>query len=346
MRVVGRGYEYDDVMLIPQCGDYIQSRDDIELDMNLQSFFVNDKRKVQIPILSAPMKGISGIELVRALSEYGAYGILHRFDTIQNRLDWAKQLAFDGAYFGVAVGIRNIDSEIEFLKEIESVTKDFFICLDTANGYSEKAINATQALANKFMYTPLIVGNVATADGFIRASSFYKSVMVRVGVGPGKVCITRNKTGVGVPQLTAISDCAEASRIISNTRYNHGMGSMVIADGGIKSSGDAVKAFAAGARMVMLGYLFAKTKEAESQDGSMYGMASKRIQLEFTDKVKSIEGMEIKINPDEKVPVKEFLDEFTYSIASACTYLGCSSLDKLSSVATFIESGKGSYKEL
>lgn len=349
MRVIGKGYEYDDLILVPQCGEYIYSRDDISLDMQLEMFFLNDKRRNKLPILSAPMKGISGVELVSALSKLGCYGILHRFNTDETRFEQIKELANRGDYFGIAVGARNIQSEIELLERVRNeLTDNFFICLDTANGYSEVAINCTKNLASKFLHIPLITGNVATSDGFIRATDNYKSVMVRVGIGPGRVCITRNKTGVGVPQLTAIADCAEASRIMSSSHYSWGgiTGSLVIADGGIKNSGDAVKAFAAGARMVMLGYLFAKTQEAESTDGSMYGMASKRIQLEFTDKVKSIEGMEIKINPDEKIPVAEFIEDFRYSIASACTYIGCTELRRISEVAKFMESGKGSFKEL
>ena len=345
MRVIGKGYEYDDLILVPQCGEYIYSRDEVSLDMDLYLFFTNDKRKNTYPIMSAPMKGISGVELVSALSDLGCYGILHRFDSDESRLEKINTLIDRGAYFGVAVGARNIDSEIELLQSID--TSKIFICLDTANGYSEKTVTVAHRLTNKFMNVPLVVGNVATADGFHRIADYYKSAMVRVGVGPGKVCITRNKTGVGVPQLTAIADCVEASNTLSKIHYNNVTnGSFVIADGGIKNPGDAVKAFAAGARMVMLGYLFAKTEEAESTDGSMYGMASKRIQLEFTDKVKSIEGMEIKINPDEKVPVKEFIEDFIYSIKSACTYVGCTNLRDISRVARFMESGKGSFKEL
>jgi IMP dehydrogenase len=346
MRVIGKGYEYDDLILVPRCGEYFNSRDDVILDMNLGLFFfTNDPRKNTYPIMSSPMKGISGVELVSALSDLGCYGILHRFDSDETRLEKINTLIDRGAYFGVAVGARNIEKEIELLQSVD--TGKLFICLDTANGYSERTINAIHKLSSKFISVPLVVGNVATADGFHRISDLYKSVMVRVGIGPGRVCITRNKTGVGVPQLTAIADCAEASNIVSKSRYNSIINnSTVIADGGIKNSGDAVKAFAAGARMVMLGYLFAKTQEAESTDGSMYGMASKRIQLEFTDKVKSIEGMEIKINPDEKVPVKEFIDDFIYSIKSACTYVGCKNLSDISSVARFMESGKGSFKEL
>jgi IMP dehydrogenase/GMP reductase len=144
------------------------------------------------------------------------------------------------------------------------------------------------------------------------------------------VCTTRNVTGVGVPQVTAITDCSKST-------------AMIIADGGIKNSGDAVKAFACGADLVMLGGLFAQTYESPA-DKSIYGMASRKLQDMRQTQVKSVEGIEKMI--EKTMPLKQFVDEFSWGIRSAGTYLNARNLQEIYTNSKFVLTGRGSIKEL
>jgi IMP dehydrogenase len=178
-----------------------------------------------------------------------------------------------------------------------------------------------------------MVGNVATREGadlLVESGATY----IRVGIGSGGLCSTRNVTGIGVPQLTAIED-------VNLSRYRNDF--RLVADGGIHNSGNAVKAFAVGADYVMLGSLLAQAYEAE-HEGKIRGMASRSLQEEHHGVVKSVEGIERTV--EKTRPLTELIEEFIMGIRSACTYLNCANYSMIKYNSRFISTGKGTLKSL
>jgi IMP dehydrogenase len=321
MRIVNRGVDFDDVLLVPKISNVIRSREESNISTLL------GKIKLRIPVIASPMKGIVGPEIIRKIFDEGGIGILHRFynndsdreNSVRNLWDW-------GGDFGVAVGL---DDEFYYFALANGAS---IICVDVANGYLPSVRKFVDEIAtyisNKKYNCELMAGNVATRDG---AQSLYDSgaSIIRVGIGSGQLCTTRNNTGVGIPQLTSIEDCCNGDWC-------------VVADGGIKNSGDAVKALAVGADAVMIGYILGRCNESE-HDGHISGMASEEFQKQFYGEVKkSVEGRTEDCR--KTVPVDVFLKEFSWNMKSALTYLDSPNLTHLRATAQFINTGRGSIK--
>ena len=302
-------FDFDDILLMPK-SSIVNSRDDADVSVQL-----SDTLKLDIPIIGSPMKGIMGVNLIKELSNLGGIGIFHRFwDSV---FDWEDALEQLQEYnFGVAL---SLDDPL-LPNALDSGAK--LICIDVANGYLESVLKFTTKVANritKLEYNSLLmVGNIATAVG-ARSLSWAGANLIRVGIGSGNLCTTRNITGVGVPQLSAIE-------LASSINQGRNTNPRIIADGGIRNSGDAVKAFAFGADAVMLGSLLATTFES-ANNGIIYGMASRKLQEEYYHSVKSVEGIEQQVTPKQNLA--EFVDEFVYGIKSACTYLNAQKIRDL-----------------
>lgn len=308
---MNKGLDFDDVLLVPR-GSTVNSRKDVDLSVGLGNDLVLD-----IPIIASPMKGITGVELVKSIAELGGIGILHRFYTdLGKRHKDIKYLKNNAKCFGIATWLSDL-----YWKEALGLEPDI-ICIDVANGYLDSVLKFAERIsaeiANNNYKTLLMAGNIATAEG-ARNLSFSGVDLIRVGIGSGNLCTTRNVTGVGVPQLTALN-LANSINDIYDTFP------IFIADGGIKNSGDAVKALAFGADVVMLGSLLATTYES-TNNGIIYGMASRKMQEEYYHSIRSVEGIEQQITP--KQTLSEFIDEFTWGIRSACTYLNALNLSML-----------------
>ena len=201
------------------------------------------------------------------------------------------------------------------------------ILVDTANGHSTFAVDTVREIRRRFPDIHIMAGNVATATGFV-ALALAGADSIRVGIGGGSCCTTRLVSGHGLPTLASIIDCYEMSTKL-------GLPTSIIADGGIKNSGDAVKAFAAGADAVMLGSLLAGHKESPGQifekDGVSYkkfrGMASKEAQHDWRGHSTGVEGIDTVI--PYRGSVSNTLDELRVGIGSGCSYSGCGSLEDL-----------------
>lgn len=321
MNIQTNEYDFDDLLLCPR-PSIINSRNDVDLSPVPDNIF-----GLKFPIFSAPMKGISGINLVKELGKLGGLGILHRFWDSEGELE---TLIYDNLMFtpyGISIGLNATDQHIEKLLDFNP----FVICVDVANGYLFKVLKFCEKvskLINNLGYeTRLMAGNVVTREGY-RNMETVGVDLIRVGIGSGQLCTTRNNTGIGRPQLSAIDDCASFGAYPS-----------LIADGGIRSAGDAIKALAMGANYIMIGSLFGQTHEAENNDGIIYGMASKHLQEDYYHGVKSIEGIHKVI--EQNTSLTEFIDGFTMNMKSACTYLDAQNLLELRDNATWIEVGKG-----
>lgn len=313
-----RGFELDDVLLVPR-ESKVNSRSSVDLGVKFGHLCLD------VPIVASPMAGIVGVDIIKGISEFGGIGILHRFfPDVQSRKASINSLLNAGATFGVAVGLD--DYRIAY-DAIESGVE--LICVDIANGYIRELLNNVEVLSsfitkNSFNVS-IMSGNVCTFDGARNLYSAGASI-VRVGLGTGTLCTTRTATGVGLPQFTALMECAKHQ--YTSTPWD------VVADGGIKTSGDAVKAIACGAKAVMLGTLFSKCFESD-HNGKISGMASREHQENFYGVVeKSVEG--IQKTAEKTVSLKTFLEEFVWNMKSALTYLDSGDIITLQKNAKFV----------
>jgi len=236
------GITFDDVLLVPGYSDF--SRNDITL-----STFVSKRIKISIPLVSAPMDTVTESKLAIELAKLGGIGIIHRNLTVEDQATEVKKVKNKKLLVGAAIGASS-----GFENRIKSLVKVGVdvVVIDSAHGYSKGVIEAIKFIKKNYKNIDVIAGNIATYDG-AKALIMAGADGLRVGMGPGAICTTRIISGMGVPQITAIKDVVRAAR-----KFNI----PVIADGGIKYSGDAVKALAAGASTVMMGGLFAASLEA------------------------------------------------------------------------------------
>ncbi|WP_435194697.1 guanosine monophosphate reductase [Natronomonas sp. EA1] len=306
------GLSYGDVLLVPQRSP-VDSRSDVDLTTNL-----TPSVELANPLLSAPMDTVTETAMAIALSEAGGFGTIHRFLSIEEQAEQVREVKAAGEQVGAAIGI-NEDYLDRARANVEAGVD--VLMMDIAHGHLDACIDAVEALAAEFPDTDLVVGNVATPEGVADLVAAGADT-VKVGIGPGSHCTTRKVAGAGVPQLTAVSDCATKAEEL---------GVSIIADGGIRTSGDAVKALMAGADTVMMGSLFAGTDEAPSQvvevDGVKYkqsrGMASTAAGEERTDKANNVEAAEgVESLTPYKGSLADVVGEFCAGIRSGLSYCG------------------------
>jgi len=238
------GLSYDDVLLVPQYSE-IKSRSDIDLSTQITPHV-----KLRLPLISINMTDVTGVEMAIALGKLGGLGFLPRFFSDDEQADMVLQVKKAGVYAAAAVGCR--EGYFERAEKLVNAGVDV-LTLDVAHAHMLQALEATTELKRRFGKTiDIISGVIGTENG---ASDLFKhgADSVRVGVGPGTICITRIVTGSGVPQITALINAAKAARKWKKT---------ILCDGGTNNSGDVVKGLAAGASAVIIGSQFAGTDEA------------------------------------------------------------------------------------
>jgi len=330
---------FDDILLVPQDSE-VKSRHDVDLSMVIGS----GKREIRLdfPIIAAPMDTVCDVEMCMVLSKAGGLGILHRYMPEDMLINKTKVLSDAKHRFGVSVaatnGYMNLSQEL-----YDAGTRIFLV--DTANGHSEYAIRAVHSL--KAAYGDdihIMAGNVATADGFMRLAEAGAD-SVRVGIGGGSACTTRIVSGHGVPTLASIMDVEEL-------REMNGVECSIVADGGIRNSGDMVKAFAAGADAVMIGSMLAGTDESpgdiiidhNGKEAKIFrGMASSQAQKDSRGRVSVSEG--ISTTTPYKGSVNHIFDQIRGGLGSGCSYSGVESLKNLSAIAEYVEITYNSVKE-
>ena len=314
---------YEDVLLVPKYSE-IKSRTECDIGTNLGS-----NLKLVIPIISSPMDTVTEVSMGVKMSQNGGLAIIHRYNTIEKQVDLVKGVIVrhDGL-IGAAIGATG--DYLERAQELVN-TGVKVICVDVAHGHH---LLMKEALAKLTLHLPssihIMAGNVATKEGFKDLQNWGAN-SIRVGIGNGSICSTRMQTGHGVPSLTAIMECCEVAD-------NAG----VIADGGIKTSGDIVKALAAGADAVMLGSMLAGTAQSpgetiwldDKQVKTYRGMASSEAQNSWRGKSSTPEGISTTI--PYKGDVQAILDDLVGGIKSGLSYSGARSLQELRFNAEFI----------
>ncbi|MBI2617693.1 IMP dehydrogenase [Candidatus Gottesmanbacteria bacterium] len=250
------GLTFDDVLVLPNFAQV--KRQDIDVKTHL-----TQKISLSIPIVSSPMDTVTTALLAISLAKLGGIGFLHRNLTIEQQVEEIKIVKEGNHLVGAAVGVGK-DLE-ERVSKLAGVNVDALI-VDSAHGFSKWVIDAVTFIAQKYPQIELIGGNIATKEG---AEALIKAGAnaLRVGMGPGSICTTRVISGMGVPQITAIMEVYSVAK-------EHNI--PIIADGGIRSSGDIVKALAAGADCVMLGSLLAGSNEAPGEKVTIEGKEYKR----------------------------------------------------------------------
>lgn len=325
---------YDDVLLVPQYSE-IKSRQDVDLATT-----VTPRLKLKLPLISANMSDVTGIDMAIKLGELGGLGVLPRFMTADDQADMILAVKKKGLLAAAAVGLRN-----GMFTRAEALVKAgaSVLFLDVAHGHMQQTIEATKSLKQKFgSKIDIVSGNVATYEA---ATDLFKAGAdsVKVGIGPGSICTTRIETGFGVPQLTAVIDAVRAARYFKKT---------IIADGGIKNSGDIVKALAAGASAIMAGNIFAGTDEAPGKKVKINGNTYKQYfgSTSFMEKKNHIKNNKNELNKNYskhiegiegivpyKGPVSDIVEKMDANIRSGLSYAGATTIKNLWKKAKFIQ---------
>ena len=326
---------FDDILMVPQYSEVI-SRSCVDLKMPIGGYTWLD-----FPIIASPMDTVCEKDMAIAIAESGGIGIIHRFISVKNQIRMVKQVNNYknlGLPVGAALSTNFIEEHVNKLIKAGAT----MLLIDTANGHSKVAIDAVvrlKSLVGDSVH--IMAGNVSTIEGFV-ALDAAGADSIRVGIGGGSMCTTRIVSGHGVPTLSSIINIREAK-----DKFNLSAG--IIADGGIRSTGDMVKAFAAGADAVMLGSMLAGTDESpgdlyfqgDKKFKSFRGMASKE-----ANKDKDIavaEGISTKI--PYKGSVKNVIKDIKGGLGSGCSYSGVDFLQDLYKNSMYIRVSPLSVKE-
>jgi GMP reductase len=319
--------DFSDVLFRPKRST-LSSRKEVSLSRTYK-FKHSQQEYTGVPIMAANMDGVGTLAMAEALSKYDLFTCLGKnYDS--GGLEWYEGTV-DFNHLAISTGTSNKD--YEHLKNMLDHYPFKYICIDIANGYSEHFGDFVAKVRKEYPTHTIIAGNVVTAD-MTQELILRGADIIKVGIGPGSVCTTRIKTGVGYPQLSAVAECADAA---------HGLGAHIISDGGCTCPGDVSKAFGAGADFVMLGGMFAGHDEGggdvDHTDNTVtfYGMSSDTAMNKHHGGVaeyRSSEGRTVKV--PYRGPVEHTVLDILGGIRSTCTYVGASELKHLSKCTTFI----------
>lgn len=323
--------DFSDVLIRPK-RSVLKTRAEVSLEREFK-FRHTQSTWQGIPIIAANMDHTGTFEMARSLAEHQLMTALDKFSTLENWQKFAKAHPKALNYAFVSVGISEAD--FQNLEKIMAIKKVHFICLDVANGYTERFVSCLEHLREQYPKTVIMAGNVVTGE-MVEELILSGADIVKIGIGPGSVCTTREKTGVGYPQLSAIIECADAA---------HGLGGQVCADGGCATPGDVAKAFAAGADFVMLGGMLAGHDESLGEviehEGKkykrFYGMSSAEAMERHHGTVADYRASEGRsVDVPYRGPVKNTILDILGGLRSTCTYVGAHRLKELSKRTTFI----------
>ena len=353
-KVIKEGYTFDDLLLVPAYSQVVPA--DVQLKTRLCEGI-----QLSIPVCSAAMDTVTEAKMAIALAQAGGLGFIHKNLSSELQAEMVKEVKAAAVLInsavdakgkllaGAAVGVS--DGTMARVKRLLEAGVDI-ITVDSAHGHSAGVIETIRKIHEKYPNLPLVGGNIVTADAAQALIQAGASVL-KVGVGPGSICTTRIVSGVGVPQLTAVNDVVQVAN-----RYKVG----VIADGGIKFSGDIVKALAAGADAVMLGGLLAGCEETPGEIIEVYGKKVKTyvgmgslsaMQRGSSDRyfqggqkeLKKLVPEGIEATVPYKGPMSDVIYQMMGGLRSGMGYCGCANIEELKEKAQFVKISNAGLKE-
>ena len=324
---------FDDVLMEPKRSTLSSRRD---VDLTRQFNFRNSGKILNfLPIFASNMDGVGTFSMAKILQEYKMMTVVTKTTTVEQ---WRAAVGTGLRLQSVSVCTgtnRLFDPEAEDYKNMQEVLRAFpdikFITIDVANAYHQNFVGFVQQVREEYPDKVIIAGNVVTPN-MTEELIINGADIVKVGIGPGSVCTTRTMTGVGVPQFSAIMECADAA---------NGVGGHILADGGCTQPGDVAKAFGGGAHMVMIGGMLAGHDESEQEvvDGKIefYGMSSDRAREKHGKRKDGYRGNEGRwTSLPYRGPVKNTVEDILGGVRSAATYIGARRLKDMPKCATFV----------
>ncbi|EKS7812534.1 GMP reductase [Edwardsiella piscicida] len=324
---------FKDVLIRPKRST-LKSRSDVELAREYH-FKHSGWQWSGVPLIAANMDTVGTFSMARVLVGFDVLTAVHKHYSVEQ---WQAFVSSVGEETLRHVMVSTGTSEADFIKlrQILALSPSLkFICIDVANGYSEHFVDFLRKARDACPDKVICAGNVVTGE-MVEELILSGADIVKVGIGPGSVCTTRVKTGVGYPQLSAVIECADAA---------HGLGGQIVSDGGCTVPGDVAKAFGGGADFVMLGGMLAAHEECEGriveeQGRKMmlfYGMSSASAMNRHVGGVADYRAAEGKtVSLPLRGPVENTVRDILGGLRSACTYVGASRLKELTKRTTFI----------
>ena len=336
--------DFNNVLIRPKRST-INSRSKVDLIRSIK--FKNTETTWNgVPIIAANMATTGTFEVYNVLKTYKIVTAMHKFYTLDDYKNFNQENSsspLDPNYFMVSCGMS--ENNLLNLQLILSEIKCNWICIDIANGYINDFVNFCKRVRELFPNHIIVAGNVATREMVEELIINGKVDVVKIGIGPGSACTTRKKTGVGMPQLSAVMECADAA---------HGLGGHIICDGGITCPGDMSKAFCGGADFVMMGGQFAGHDENPGEliekvitgYGTpnkiqkfklFYGMSSSHAMKTHYGKMETYRSSEGKVvEIPYKGPLKDTVDDFLGGVRSTCTYINSQKIKDMPKCTTFV----------
>ena len=342
MEVIKEALTFDDVLLVPRYSSVLPSETNLNVDLGYNL-------KLKIPFISSAMDTVTEARMATAIAQSGGLGIIHRNLSIINQSKEIKKVKKKNLLVGAAVGTGSDD--LNRTRSIIEAGVDLIV-IDTAHGHSDKVIKILSKIKKINLKKPICVGNIATAEAAMKLYNEGADIL-KVGIGPGSICTTRMIAGIGVPQISAILDVKKSMK---NKNIK------IISDGGIKFSGDIVKAIAAGADAIMMGSIFAGTEESPGNKfkfkkkfyksyrgmgsiGAMSAGSSNRyFQKNHKDKSKFVpEGVEARVI--YKGAVDQILYQLQGGLRSSMGYIGAKKILEIQKKAKFLKITKAGFYE-
>jgi GMP reductase len=326
--------DFKDVLFRPKRST-LGSRNDVDVNRSFR-FLHTGVEWTGFPLIAANMDVTGTFAMARALGRFGALAALHKHYPAEDLIQFFS--GPDGAHAFYSIG--TTDADFAKLAKVKARTEVRSLCLDVANGYAEKFLDAVKRARDENPRAIIMAGNVVTGD-MTEALVLAGADIVKIGIGPGSVCTTRKVTGVGYPQLSAIIECADAA---------HGLNGQVCADGGCTVPGDVAKAYGAGADFVMLGGMLAGHDECEGdiryeeRDGArvpvgmtFYGMSSEQAMKKHSGGVAAYRAAEGKsVETPYRGAVENTVSEIMGGVRSMMTYIGATKLKEVPKRTTFV----------
>jgi len=341
--------DFDDVLLVPKRSRHnseVSSRDHVDTTRPLKMPHAGTTVE-GCPIIAANMDSVGSLAMADALTKHNMFTALHKFYSEDQLVNFFQDpIRSRNTFFTIGIRQEDMDKIASVKRRVAGTNKAFpkMICMDVANGYIQKFIDEVKKCREKFPKAIIMAGNIVTPDIVVELIQNAGADILKIGLGSGSVCTTRLMTGVGYPQFSAISECADAA---------HGAGGLICSDGGCKGYDDVCKALAGGADMVMLGGMLSGTDECEGEWITedivindevvskkflkFHGMSSEEAQVKHYGGVASYKAAEGKeVNIPYKGSVESVIKKIKGGLRGTCSMVGADKLKDLSKCASFI----------